>query len=103
MRDLRTAGLDELARAAHSWVSRGDRDALEDELLRRLAEAETEQHRLADVAHQHYHECLRLIEERDRYRAALERIAAHHGFDNWVHCKCVDGVAEIARAALEQP
>jgi hypothetical protein len=45
-------------------------------LLARLAEAEAEQHRLADVAHQHYHECLRLIEERDRYRNALERWAA---------------------------
>jgi hypothetical protein len=38
--------------------------------------------------------------ERDALREALRRIANHQGYGDYVACGCLDGVKEIARAAL---
>jgi hypothetical protein len=44
----------------------------------------------------------RLEAEHDRLREALRRIEKHHGFGNHVSLGCLDGVKDIARAALEE-
>lgn len=63
-----------LARLAEAESEEQNSTFWYEEALARLAEAQEEQHRLAGVAHQHYHECLRLVEERDRLKDAAEAL-----------------------------